>query len=209
MNDLERFHDKLSETLVPHLKADGFKMSGNVFRRFEDDVIHVIEIQGARSGGQCALNLGIHLRFLPTVGTNQNPTPKITEPECEFRRRYVPDGESDHWFAYGTTDEEALESAFNLARAYIDWSRPYFDRFRRFPEHFIQVTSETYDGRDPSVFPPTSTETRALLALARIYTHLNRADESVKFATRGLQSIGSATALKAAFKVLLRQAKDA
>lgn len=59
MDAYKRFHDILRIDLVPLLRSDGFKRSGTTFRRITGEVIHIVNIQGSRYGGECCVNLGL------------------------------------------------------------------------------------------------------------------------------------------------------
>lgn len=48
MSDRVQFQSQVKASLVPILKAEGFRQSGTMFRRIMGDVIHIIQIQGSR-----------------------------------------------------------------------------------------------------------------------------------------------------------------
>lgn len=56
MDAYERFHQLLKRDFLPLLRADGFKGSGNTFRRVKGDRIDVVNVQGSRHGGKCCVN---------------------------------------------------------------------------------------------------------------------------------------------------------
>src|SRR5262249_2077535 len=68
MDAYERFHQLLKRDFLPLLRGDGFKGSGNTFRRLKGDRIDIINVQGSRYGGQCCVNLAAHFSFLPSEG---------------------------------------------------------------------------------------------------------------------------------------------
>jgi hypothetical protein len=207
MSDRLQFQNLLKAVLMPVLKAEGFRNSGTTYRRAIGDIVHVIQIQGSQHGGQCCVCLGIHLAFLPTVGSNApcDPT-SIKEPECEFRCRLKPEGQSDQWWSYGTTEAEATASVCSIRDLYQQHGAPYFSRFSIFPDDFVRVTRETSDDEIGSLFPRCFTSVRRELALARIYGQIGDRVSAQFFAIRGMAAVGQATALKAAFSPYLIQA---
>src|SRR5579875_1395554 len=119
MSDYERFHHLLKRDLFPLLRAEGFKGSGTTFRRIKNEIIHVVNIQGSRYGGECCVNLCVHLSFLPIPGMDRLTDPKkLKEYECCFRNRLHEAREDDHWWSYGTTEAEAEASLANLIATY-------------------------------------------------------------------------------------------
>lgn len=204
MNEREQFQSQVKLVLKPVLVADGFRASGTTYRRTLGEVIHVFTLQGSVHGGQCCVCLGIHLAFLPTAGPAPTCDPaKITEPECEFRTRLAPAGDTDCWWSYGNTEQEARSSAEAILRLYRDVGVPYFQRFSTFPDDFIQVSPPMLASEAPLPFPGHSTEVRRALALSRIALHTGRIADAHKFAEIGLARVGPAVALKNEFRKVL------
>jgi hypothetical protein len=209
VNERDQFHSQVKQVLKPAFVADGFRASGTTYRRSLGEVIHVIALQGSVHGGQCCVCLGIHLTFLPVVGSaDVCDSAKITEPECEFRSRLVPLGQSDFWWSYGVTEREAQASAESILRLYRDVGVPYFGRFTTFPDDFVRVTpSMLADGSGadgaPLPFPKGGTIVRRSLALSRIALHTGRTADAKQFAEIGLAHVGPAIGLKNEFRKIL------
>lgn len=181
-------------------------VSGNTSRRVGGVVIHVVTLQGSAHGGRCCVCLGIHLGFLPLVGTATfNPT-TIEELDCEFRTRLAPPGQSDAWWSYGTSESEARQSAESITQLYQQVGASYFRRFTLFPDDFIRVTLAMLAGDEILPFPVGGTFVGRALALARIAQRVGRIDEARQFAEAGLARVGQATSLKQAFRQILAEA---
>ncbi|HWB03322.1 MAG TPA: DUF4304 domain-containing protein [Verrucomicrobiales bacterium] len=204
MNERDQFHAQVKRLLKPVLVAEGFQASGATYRRALGEVIHVLTLQGSLHGGQCCVCLGIHLTFLPPAGSANacDPT-KITEPECEFRTRLAPSGETDYWWSYGLTGEAARSSVESILRLYREVGEPYFNRFSKFPNDFIHVTPALLATDSSLPFPGRSTEVRRALALSRIALHAGRVSDAREFAEFGLARVGAAAALKKEFRKIL------
>ena len=205
MTSREQFLNQIKQVFTPVLKADGFTGRGITYRRVFGEVIHVLTLQGSVSGGRCCVCLGIHLSFLPAQGSLAPPDPKsIDEPSCEFRTRLTPPGQSDAWWSYGSSEQEAKESAESILQLYQHVGAPYFQRFSTFPEDFTRVTPAMLTADSELPFPPTDGE--ACLALARIAQRVGRNDEARQFAEIGLARVGRATSLKYWFKQIIAAA---
>ena len=197
MNEREQFHSQVKQILKPALIADGFRATGTTYHRKLGDVIHVITIQGSVYGGRCCVCLGIHLTFLPTMGSSSVCDPaKISEPECEFRLRLTPHGQADCWWSYGVAVQEARASVEAILHLYREVAVPYFGRFSSFPADFIRVAPSMLANDTPLQFPGHSTIVRHALALSRIALHTGRTADAKQFAEIGLAHVGHAITLK-------------
>jgi hypothetical protein len=193
----QQFHSLLKQNLLPVLCSHGFLGSGTTFRRCRGEVIHVLNIQGARDGGSCCVNLGIRLSFLPIQATMTLPgSRKITEPDCEFRRRLAPAGEADYSWKYFRTEEAAQASIRNLVELYQAEGAGYFDRYAAFPGLFGMITPRHLEEKDYSLFPCGVVPSRAALTMARVALRLGRPNDAEEFVRIGLATVGSAWGLK-------------
>jgi hypothetical protein len=207
-DDRKAFFRVLSRILGPELRAQGFAGSGTTYRRLIDPAIHVVNIQGSRYGGECCVNLGVHLRFLPTsLGDLVDPK-RISEPNCEFRTRLADHGESDHWWPYGDTECEAERSAEDVLEMFGRRGAPYFAKWSDFPGRFIDLTVADVARGETSKLPGHLLELRAALAMARIHLHMQNREMAREFALFGLSSLGRATGLKHAFDEILSCTTD-
>jgi hypothetical protein len=79
--------------LGAHIRALGFKGSGQTFRKVEVDYVFVINIQGSRSGKVFYVNLGAQPTFIPAECDAALST--LKEYECVMRRRVGKEWEWD------------------------------------------------------------------------------------------------------------------
>lgn len=203
MGGYECFRDFLKQNFSPLLRAEGFKGSGTSFRRIQGETIHIIDIQGSKWGGECCVNLAVHFLFLPTTIGQPVDQKKLRHSACEFRSRLHLPGESDHWWAYGTTEMECQSSATDLINTYRRWGKSYFEQFEPFPEVFEIITAAEMEAGDFSKLPPTQGSlVRLALAMARIMNHVKRYEKCREFAEVGLRHLGNASGLRAELEQL-------
>lgn len=79
----KEFFGLLKDRFARALWQAGFKGSGQTFRRVQGEVINAINIQVNKYGGSVAVNLGLHLTFLPVCWSNQSKRLQI---ESRFLR---------------------------------------------------------------------------------------------------------------------------
>ena len=202
----ERFHSRLKESFFPRLRAAGFTGSGQNFRRVRGDVIHAINIQGDKYGDGCAVNLGIHLRFLPVTWSDSLPDfSKFKEIDCEFRKRLSPEDGTDNWWKYETVDISPEESADSLAEAYFAYGAPFFENYSSSPA-ILSVLNAVDFTHDITAFPlGQKTRARAALTAARMYAHAGDRAACRRFATIGLAHLGKVSSLKDELEYLAKE----
>jgi hypothetical protein len=201
------FAQQLKERLAPALRLAGFKGSGTRFRRISGDVINTIWIQGSRDGTKCAVNLGLHLTFLPLTGTDVLPNvAKIHEIDCEFRDRLAPTGMHDYWWEYGSLLSPPSRQVAHLYATYFEHGEPRFHAYNSV-EAVAQMFSPE-DLRSGSYMKGFGgiTVPRAALTMARIRTHLGQQQLAAEYALVGLDRLGKASGLRSALEELARAA---
>ena len=65
MNNKDEFLQVIKDEFAPRLRDIGFKGSGHNFKRINNEIINIINIQVNKYGGSYAVNLGLHLTFYP------------------------------------------------------------------------------------------------------------------------------------------------
>lgn len=197
------FFQILREEFAPALRQLGFLGSGSNFRRVRSEVIHVISIQGDKYGGQCSVNLGMHLSFLPVTWSNKLPEVKrMKEVDCEFRMRLTPDGFTDYWWEYGGLFDSSTKNVRHLLDTYIRHGEPRFSYFSTVEAISAMFGVADILEKDLLRGFGEMTPSRAALAMARIHSHLGKKDMAREFAVAGLNRLGCALALRPALERL-------
>lgn len=191
-----QFATQLKTSFHPRLRAAGFVGSGQHFCRVRGDVLQAISLQGNRHGGSCAVNLGIHLAFLPMVSGDAPGAHGIQEIECEFRRRLAPPGRSDSWWSYGESVEETAESVAALSEMFFAVAEPWFERFSTVAAIAAVLDHARLSSGKLSPELGCLASVRAALTGARIHAFLGHTDESRRLAMWGLTKLGRVSALR-------------
>ncbi|MEP0846085.1 MAG: DUF4304 domain-containing protein [Phycisphaerae bacterium] len=136
---------RVGEALYPGLRAEGFSGSGETLRKRLGEVVQVVNVQGGSAADRCYVNLGIHLSFLPEVGSTSREgcNPKTVKPsQCVIQSRLKPPAEFQFGFPYGATAAETKRSVEALVAAWRDQSPAFFRQLSAFPEDFLRITPE-------------------------------------------------------------------
>lgn len=198
----EVFFYYLKEGFYPKLRENGFKGSGQNFRRVTGEVIHTLNIQANKYGGSCCLNMGMHLTFLPYTWSGEPPDVKrIRECDCEFRERLGENGFGDKWWKYdGGIFGSPRSSAYQLMNTYWSNGEPILQKYLSVDDVANLYTLDDLERKEYLPVFGGITRQRGALAMARILNHLKRNEEAVLFAEFGLKHLGAAKELEHAFK---------
>lgn len=193
--------EQIKNLFAPILRSDGFKGSGRTFRRVRNELIHVVNIQSS-FGDKFAINLGVHLTFLPDSIGRIVDVKKITEPSCEFRRRMTISG-ADQWWNYKNNSDSIYKAVFDAAKVYENYGRQQFERLGNHPQDFAFVNVDYLKSSRFDCRGFWNTEVRHALTFARIRQHEGKFEESIELAKYGLEKIGQATGLKREFEKII------
>jgi Domain of unknown function (DUF4304) len=198
----ERFFAHLKAKFSPRLRAAGFNGSGQNFRRVRGEVIHAISIQGNKYGESCALNLGIHIAFLPITWDGQLPDlGTIEETSCEFRKRLAKGADTECWWKYSDVLTSPEESAASLIETFFAEGEPYFERFSSVQTILSALEFDVLEKNLPPAIG-RSTPVKYALTAARIHAHLGHGEACRRAAALGLTRIGKAEALRTELEAL-------
>lgn len=181
--------------LSAELRADGFSGSGRTFRRTKDGLVHLLNIQGSKSGGSFAINLAIQPLGIPDVLGNSPDPQAITEERCEFRRRLAADG-TDQWWEHDSSEDSMRLAVRQAAVVYAKVGRNLFARFSESEALMRHATASHLETEALDLAGFGSTKIRMALALGRLRASEGNFSEARVFAQYGLANLGSAVALR-------------
>jgi hypothetical protein len=187
----------------PILKAQGFVRSGDVLRRVDSPVAHVVEVVHQPRRGVFRVDLGVHLTLLGDVSRHAIGPAKIREADCAWRSSIIPGFRNDHDpdFVYGSNPEEASESVAFLVSEWDRQSNAFFGPLTHWPEDFHEAARAAADA------PPHPAH---LLTWARVASLIGDADLARRCAGVALPSVPErATALREALEGIVRDPQTA
>lgn len=198
------FFDVLKQELSPKLRGLGFKGSGQNFRRVKNEVVNIVNIQIDKYGGSCAVNLGLHLLFLPSNSHIELPSlAKIKEYDCEFRTRLAPHSKTDFWWKFDNFLGSPQNMARHLIGTYLEYGEPKFANFDTVEKIAAMFTLDDFKKKDLLKAFGLVTLQPGVLAMARIHQHVGNKPKAREFANFGLDNLGSATTLKSYYEDIL------
>jgi hypothetical protein len=140
----QEFNELLKTNFEPWIKTIGFKGSNNNFRKIEaNGLIMTLGLFKDRSGGQLAINFGVHCDFLPVVGLKMKPANKFSEIDC-FIRKSFDHFENNSWFVYGTNVNEGKETIDYMKDSLTQVGLKFFDSFNDYPGCFLRLTTQDF-----------------------------------------------------------------
>lgn len=194
--------NQIEEALYSALSDAGFVQGENGWTRVRDQFIDCVDVQVRSDNAACCVNLGEHLRFLPVAGgsepVNINGMSSI---DCEIKSRLAPEGKTEYWWELGGDD------ALDVVECFHDRGEGFFRRFTNLPKPFSDIAMSEIDNDETLDLLSTMTKVRRILLIARVYDHLNDADNATAWAEFGKQNAGMAIGPKSAFREILRKYK--
>ncbi|MFK3677114.1 hypothetical protein ACI2IP_05250 [Microbacterium sp. NPDC090218] len=193
----------LRDRFYPVLKAQGFTRTGDVLRRVDSPVVHVVEVVHQPRRGVFRVDLGAHLTLLGDVSRHAIDTAKIREPDCAWRSSIIPGFRNDHDpdFAYGSNPEEASESVAFLVSEWDRQSNAFFAPLTRWPDDFHDAARAAVET------PPHPAH---LLTWARVAALTGDLDLAQRCAEIALPSVPErATSLRESLEGILRDPQTA
>ncbi|MCA9043366.1 MAG: DUF4304 domain-containing protein [Planctomycetaceae bacterium] len=206
MDSKTYFRGYLRKHFAPLLHSLGFTGKGSNFRRVVGEAIHCVNLQGDKYSGSCAVNLGLHLTFLPIEHSGDLPDIEtIEEVSCEFRDRLTPEGVFDYWWKYKCSKSQLIENAEHLIRTYKEQGEPRFAQFASTEQIAEMMTVDDIRlNSAPTGFRFSTTHTvKAALAMARIHFHIGNFEVALEFANAGMEKVESWSPRKAKLQAMI------
>lgn len=200
MDHKKAFYKQLREDFYPLLREQGFKGSGQHFRRINGDVIHTINIQNNKYGGSCCINLGLHLSFLPIAWPkDQMPDlSTIKEIDCVFRMRLAPKGKSDYWWKFksGVIYPSVEKRVQHLIKTYQEEGETKFAQFDTVEKVANMISVEQIEKANYLEIFGGCVPAHGAMIMAKINKHLGNIELSKSLAEAGLKVLDGAEVLR-------------
>ena len=127
------FVKHIKDKLVPRIRQGGFRRGFPRFQRITDELVHEIDIQGCRYGGQRTINLSIGFTFVQSPSTTKHYP-------IEYSYRIGTSGGHDKWWRYSKLNLAECVTLADEMIAVFDREAPsFFARFDNFPDSFANI----------------------------------------------------------------------
>jgi hypothetical protein len=162
--------------LAPKLRAQGFRGSGQNFRKTDGNFVFVVNFQASSRGDKFYVNLGAQPFFIPTEGNAEVNPKSLKEYECIFRTRV---GKEWRW--------EMIESVRSQLEEKLD------SQLGKFFGHVKTLRTALLNDEPEELlknFCLGTTKARAAFHLARGSLALGENKKAETLAIRGLELAG-------------------
>lgn len=187
------FKKLITKYFVPKLREQGWKGSGYHFRKFTDNhYIYILSFQPDKYGGECWVEVGVHLDFLRNVGGEEYDLKKINCTWLDIRRRISPDNSDSYTWKYQDTEDKNRKVLEDIWETFTTDGKDFFNQFKNFPCPFQDIEISDIDNRDENYqikglpLPP---DVRTAWYLSQVFDYVGDKDKASRFADFGLSRI--------------------
>ena len=133
------FIELMNNEFTPYLKSLGFKGAKNNFYRKNKPWIFTVNIFKDKYGGNCAINVGVHLDYIENK-IDKLPIPsKFQVVDCIIRKRIELDNDNS-WYYYGLDKKEGKETVDLMIKMFQKKGVPFLQKFEKYPHPFDKIT---------------------------------------------------------------------
>lgn len=199
------FVQQIKHVLVPRLRDEGFRGSFPRFQRVTNELVHEVDVQGWRYGGQRTINLSLGFTFIESHLHGKYY-------ETEYSYRIGTSGGRDIWWQYSKLDTaECVKRADAMIDVFHREAPSFFARFNSFPDSFTHFSPSDFVDAPQSYLPPRIGGGRMVARDCWIFTqlwqHLGDRQRAADFAKMGIEHIGNAGALRKTFEQAISDAE--
>ncbi len=187
------FKKRITKYVAPKLRKQGWKGTGWHYRKFTDtNCIFCLSFQPNKYGGECWVEIGVHLDFLKNIGRKDYDLKNITCHSLDIRRRISPDKTENYAWKYKDTDEKNELIIKSIWDTFITDGQEFMDQFNEFPKPFLDIEITDIDKRDENYqikgipLPP---DVRTAWYLSQVYLYIGETEKAEEFADFGLSRI--------------------
>lgn len=162
----------------------------------------ILNVQGSRYGGQFAINLGVQPLSIPDVWGQTVDPRKITESQCEFRRRLSDTGE-DQWWTHDGSQEGMDDAVRQAVGVYATAGRKLLALMAADDSPVRSLKPADFAMFRAAFQGFAGTECRTALVLARVRLARDDHDQAHGFAAIALTHASPGSALRKEIEKLL------
>jgi len=142
------FIEILDSEFTPFIKSLGFKGRKNNFYKIEDSIIQTIGIFKNKYGGDCSLNIGLHIKDFPVCNSDKIIDNKKFTPSHSIIQKTLELDNGNTILRYGNTREEGIETVLLMNSIVEKKGLIFFEKFSEYPYPFDKI--EMSDIEKPS-----------------------------------------------------------
>ena len=133
------FIELMNNEFTPFMKSIGFKGSKNKFYKKNKPWIYTVNIFKDKYGGNCAVNIGVHLDYIENR-LDELPIPsKFQVSDCIIRKNIPLDNNNSRYF-YGLNQNEGKETVALIIKMFQKKGIPFLKKFETYPNPFDNIT---------------------------------------------------------------------
>ncbi len=176
--------------LAPKLREKGWKGSGfNFYRTTNNNVTHILGIQGSWYGGSICCETAIHFDFMPDLAGKTEPS-KVSYASCLFRQRLSPKGEGDYHWTFRDNEDDNIKSLNQIFEALENYGEKFYQDFNNFPRPFDSIKPNDFLTNKRVVLLDkyyVHNEFNFILLLKEINLKINRPEIAKQFSEIGME----------------------
>jgi hypothetical protein len=183
-NTTKEFKKYLTKYYSPEIRKFGFKGTGLNYNKQLGHYIHSIQIFPDKWGGQCWVEVGAHLDFLPESSHMTILKPSKVKTIDSIIRKTIEDNGKQKIYLYGRNEEEAKHTIEKMLKDIKRIGLSYLDQFTEFPSPFTNLSAKDLENDTYSWLEDIAVNS---LNLARINCYLRNEEKTQEFCKYGLK----------------------
>ncbi len=133
------FIEILDSKFTPYMKSIGFKGRKNNFYKIEDSLILTIGIFKNKYGGDCSLNLGLHIKGFPICNSDKFIDNNKFTPSHSIIQKTLELDNGSKIFRFGINKEEGIETVDIMKSVVEKKGLEFFKKFSDYPHPFDKI----------------------------------------------------------------------
>lgn len=129
----------LDENFTPFLKNIGYKGGKNHFYKSDSNLLFAIGIFKDKYGGECSLNVGVHIVGYPIRGFFEKISPSKVTTNGAMIRKTLELSNGNSSLKFGTDIQEGLETIEYMKTLIEGPGLDFFNKFTHFPKPFSDI----------------------------------------------------------------------
>ena len=183
-NTTKEFKKYLTKYYSKEIRKQGFKGTGLNYNKQIGHYIHSIQIFPDKWGGQCWVEVGVHLDFIPDSSHMTVYAPSKVKTIDSMIRKTIGEHGKQKLYLYGRNEEEAKQTIELMLKDIKRIGLSYLCQFSEFPEPFVNLSAEDLQNDTYSWLEDINVNS---LNLARINCYLGNSEKTEEFCRYGLK----------------------